>query len=84
MTPDQITSLVGAALILAAFIANTLERLSSRSATYLASNFIGGGLMTYTAVVGRQYGFIVLEGTWALVALIGLIRLSWARSKLRR
>ncbi len=71
---DQIVSLVGAVLILVAFAGSTFERLSTKSAPYLWLNFVGAAGLTYTAVVGRQYGFVLLEGTWALVAGVGLIR----------
>jgi hypothetical protein len=72
---DQIVSLVGALLILLAFTLNTMDRVSNRSPAYLWLNLVGAAALTYTAVVGDQYGFIVLEATWALVALVGLTRL---------
>lgn len=71
---DQVLSVVGAVLILVAFALNSVERLSSRSRTYLWLNFVGASLVTYTAVVHVQYGFVLLEGTWALIALLALVR----------
>lgn len=73
---DQLVSLAGAFLILLAFGLNTMEKLHTRSRAYLLLNLVGAAALTYTAVVGRQYGFIVLEATWALVAGVGLLRLS--------
>jgi hypothetical protein len=71
---DQIVSLVGAAMILAAFAATSFERLDLKSRSYLALNFVGASLLLYTAWVGDQWGFVVLEVSWALVAGIGLVR----------
>lgn len=80
MPLDQILSVIGALLILAAFALNSVERLSSRSRIYLWLNFVGASLVTYTAVVHVQYGFVLLEGTWALIALFALVRAFLRRS----
>lgn len=65
---------VGALGILTAFTLMQLRRWSAHSWPYLALNFAGGSVLTWLAAVESQWGFVILQGVWALVALIGLIR----------
>ena len=67
-------SLVGALLILLPFAGAQLGRLTVESLSYQVMNLIGATALTIVAVVERQYGFILLEGTWAIVSLIGIVR----------
>ena len=68
----QAVSLLGALLILVPFAASQLRRLPVRSLTYQLGNLAGSSLLTAVAVHERQYGFILLEGVWALMSLVGL------------
>lgn len=70
----QAVSVVGASLILLAFTANMLGRLDTTRLSYQISNFSGSAILTGVAVIEVQLGFILLEGTWALVSLWGMIR----------
>jgi hypothetical protein len=69
-----ILQLVGAVLILAPFAWSTLGSLSLQSRVYLALNLAGSSLLASVAVAGQQWGFVVLELTWAMVSAASLVR----------
>jgi len=70
----QLIGLVGAVLILMPFAGSQLGRLRTTTWAYQLLNFAGASLLTYVAVVERQYGFILVEGAWALMSLVGMGR----------
>lgn len=73
---DQLVSLVGAVLILGAYVALQRGWLPRESRSYNALNFFGSALLTYAAVRNWNVGFIILEGSWALLSLPGTLRRS--------
>jgi hypothetical protein len=70
----QAVSIAGAILILLPFAASQFGKLTTASLAYQVMNLIGSAALTAVAVIESQYGFILLEGTWALVSLAGLVR----------
>ena len=70
----QVVSVVGAFLILIPFAASQMGRLKTSSLMYQLFNLVGSGTLAVVAVLESQYGFILLEGVWALMSLVGLRR----------
>jgi hypothetical protein len=69
---DQLVQVVGALLILAAFAAVQFDRMRPDSRLYLALNLVGSAILAVLAVIGSQWGFVLLEGVWAIVSAWGL------------
>lgn len=70
---DQVVQIVGSLLVLAAFVASQRRWLDPRSRLYLVLNVLGSGALAVEALLGRQWGFLLLEGVWAFVSAVGLI-----------
>jgi hypothetical protein len=70
--------LIGSALVLAAFAANQIWRVSDSSRLFLTANALGSGGLAVSALAGSQWGFLALEGTWCPVSVTGLLRrMTW-------
>lgn len=65
---------VGVSLLLLAFALNLSGRWSRLDKSYQWTNLAGAGLACYAAYLIRFVPFVVLEGTWALVAAVALAR----------
>jgi hypothetical protein len=72
---DQVIQIVGALLILAAFAAVQFDRMRPDSRLYLTLNLLGSAILAVLAVAAAQWGFVLLEGVWAIVSAWGLARL---------
>ena len=68
----QAISLVGAFLILIPFALSQVGRMAVKSLPYQAMNLVGSAILTTVAIIGQQYGFILLEGVWAVMSGVGL------------
>ena len=73
MSADQIVQIAGALLILAGFILTQANVLDADSYLYLVLNLAGAAILAVLAFQAQRWGFVLLEGVWALVALAGLI-----------
>jgi hypothetical protein len=69
---DQLIQIVGALLILAAFAAVQFDRMRPDSRLYLALNLVGSIILAVLALAAAQWGFVLLEGVWAIVSAWGL------------
>ncbi len=74
MTYTDIISTIGVSLILLAFFFNTFKYISDNGKLYFILNIIGGAFACYGSLLLNSLPFIILEGTWSVVALMGLIK----------
>ena len=68
----QAISVLGALAILGAFAGNLFGWIQPSNLWYSVANFLGSAVLTVVAIVDWQLGFLLLEGTWAVVSLWGI------------
>ena len=80
----DVAGLVGVALILAGYAATTMWRLQPKSAASLLINFLGASLILLSLTRAFNLSAAIVEAAWALIALVGLIRLGWGAMRRAR
>ena len=71
---NDLIGTVGVGLILLAYFLSTFKILSSTSTLFFLLNIIGAGLACYASWLIKYWPFVILEGVWCLVSVVGLIR----------
>ena len=70
----QVIAMVGALMVLGAYVAYMRGVLGKEHRLYSFLNFAGAALLAWVAIVDRRWGFVLLEGTWSLLSIPPLIR----------
>jgi hypothetical protein len=65
---------VGVGLLLVAFLLNLFGIIRQESRSYAVMNIVGAGLSCYASILIDYIPFVVLEGAWCFVAVVGLLR----------
>ena len=76
---SDVLQLAGAILILIPFAWSQLGSLDAGSRGYLLLNLGGSALLAVLAFGGSQWGFFMLEATWAIVSAWSLASILTAR-----
>ncbi len=80
LTFTEAVGSAGVFLLLIAFFMNLVGALSAKSLTYVSLNLLGAGLACYASWLLDFIPFVVLEGTWALVAALALGRILYRKA----
>ena len=72
----DVVQIAGSLLVLVAFVAALGGRLEQSSYAYLGLNTVGSAVLAVTAIISHEWGFLLLEGVWALVSTYSLVRKS--------
>jgi hypothetical protein len=71
---DQAIQVAGAILILVAYAAGLTGRWSTDSLPYLILNLVGSVILAVLAATSSNWGFLLLEGVWAIATAWQLIK----------
>lgn len=74
LTTNDWVGLAGVTMLLVAFFLNLWGKISKDGLTYILMNIFGAGLACLASWLINYLPFVILEGTWALVSVAGLIR----------
>jgi hypothetical protein len=74
MTYNDIIGTIGVALILIAYFLNTERLIPVNGKLFFVINIIGSTLACYASYLINYWPFVILEGTWMLVSIYGLMR----------
>jgi hypothetical protein len=74
MEYNDIIGTVGVGLILMAFFLSTAKLMESNGKSYYVLNVIGAALACYASFLINYWPFVILEGTWTLVSVYGLMK----------
>lgn len=74
MTTNDIIGTIGVGIILVAYFLNNFSIIKQNGNLYFTLNVIGASIACYTSYLIKYMPFVVLEGTWAVVSLIGLLQ----------
>ena len=73
MAYNDLIGTIGVGLILMAYFLDTAKLLKDRK-LFFVLNILGAGLACYAAYLIGYLPFVILEGTWTLVSIYGLMR----------
>lgn len=75
MNYNDIIGTIGVGLILLAYFLNIFSLMPKDGLLFFILNIVGAALACYASFLINYLPFIILEGTWTLVSIIGLLRL---------
>ena len=74
MQYNDIIGTIGVGLILLAYFLNTAKMLERNKRAFYVMNIIGAALACYASLLINYLPFVILEGTWTLVSIYGLMK----------
>ena len=74
MNFNDLIGTIGVGIILIAYFLNMFSIIKKDGILYFILNIIGAGIACFASVLIHYLPFIILEGAWVLVSIIGLIK----------
>ena len=74
MSYNDIVGTIGVGIILIAYFMNIFSFIKKDGALFYVMNIIGASLACYASILINYLPFIILEATWAMVSVLGLVK----------
>lgn len=71
---SDIVGILGVGLVIMAFFLIQLEKITTRSSTYLYSNFLGSVMLLFSLYYHWNMASIVIEILWLLISIYGIVK----------
>lgn len=81
MTLPDILGIIGVGLILTAYAGATMGRMDPKRAPALVLNLAGALLILLSLYFEFNLSAVLMEVAWALVAVVGLLRLAFGKRR---
>lgn len=78
--PNQVLSLAGAVIVLAAFLGSAFFKMNNQGMPYAVLNFVGTSLLALAVLNPFNLGFFLVETVWAIASLVLIIKIWRGRS----
>ena len=74
MTFNDFIGTIGVGLILLAYFCSVFRIIPANGKLFFVMNIIGAALACYASVLINYRPFVILEGMWTIVSVIGLVK----------
>jgi hypothetical protein len=74
MTDNDLIGAIGVGIILLAYFLNNFSFIKRNGNLYFLLNIIGAGIACYTSYLIQYIPFVILEGCWVIISIIGLFQ----------
>jgi hypothetical protein len=74
MNTNDLIGTIGVGLILLAYFLNIFSLIKKEGILFYAMNIVGASIACFASILISYWPFIILEGTWAIVSVVGLLK----------
>ena len=74
MSYNDIIGTIGVSIVLIAYFLNIFGLIPKEGFLFFILNILGATIACYASILINYKPFIILEGTWAIVSLFGLMK----------
>ena len=75
MTYSDLIGFIGVFITLLAYFLIIFDFISKEGVLFYLMNIIGSALACYASVMIVYWPFVLLEGTWTIISIVGLLKL---------